>query len=95
MSLNWWSAHHVSINWGLAFEVSIAALLPLLCEEAYYVATVRHVMDKIKETLAYLNPDQIPVIIASAVLLNRDNDNGQSNMAKKVSIHVWGHTHTL
>ena len=63
ISLNW-SAHHASLNRGLAFEVSIAALLPLLREQAHSVATVRHVMDKIKETLAYLNPDQIPVITA-------------------------------
>ena len=62
-SLNW-SAHHATINRGLASEVSIAAPLPLLCEHAYYVATERYVMDKIKETLTYLNPDQIPVITA-------------------------------
>ena len=52
------------MNWGLAFEASIAALLPLLREQAYSVATVRYVMDKVKETLTYLNPDQIPVITA-------------------------------
>ena len=63
-SLNW-SAHHASINRGLAFEVSIAALLPLLREQVHSVATVRHVMDKTKETLAYLTPDQIPVINAN------------------------------
>ena len=59
-----WSAHHASLNGGLAIEVSIAALLPLLREQANSVATVRHVMDKVKETLAYLNSDQIPVITA-------------------------------
>ena len=58
------SAHHPSLNRGLAFEVSIAAILPLLHEQAHSVATVGHVMDKIKETLAYFNPDQIPVITA-------------------------------
>ena len=49
---------------GLAFEASIAALLPLLREQAHSVATVRYVMDKVKETLAYLHPNQIPVITA-------------------------------
>ena len=63
ISLNW-SAHHASMNRGLAFEASITALLPLLREQAHSVATVRHVMDKVKETLTYLNPDQIPVITA-------------------------------
>ena len=52
------------MNGGLAFEASIAALLPLLREQAYYVATVCYVMDKVKEILAYLNPNQIPVITA-------------------------------
>ena len=52
------------MNRGLAFEASITALLPLLREQAHSVATVSHVMDKVKETLTYLNPDQIPVITA-------------------------------
>ena len=52
------------MNGGLAFEASITALLHLLCEHVHSVATVRYVMDKVKETLAYLNPDQIPVISA-------------------------------
>ena len=47
ISVNW-SAHHASMNRGLAFEVSIAAILPLLREQAHSVATVRHVM-KVKE----------------------------------------------
>ena len=52
------------MNRGLAFEASIANLLPLLREQAHSVATVRHVMDKVKEMLAYLNPNQILVITA-------------------------------
>ena len=58
------SVHHASINRGLAFEVSSVALLPLLREQAHSVATVCHVMDKIKKTVAYLNLDQIPAITA-------------------------------
>ena len=57
-SLNW-SAHHASLNRGLAFEVG-SLPFSLLREQAHSVETARHVMDKIKETLAYLNPDQIP-----------------------------------
>ena len=44
-----WSAGHASMNRGLSFEVSIAALLPLIREQAHSVATVHHVMVKIKE----------------------------------------------
>ena len=54
ISVNW-SAHHASMNRGLAFEVSIAAISPLLCEQAHSVMEVN-------ETLTYLNTDQIPVI---------------------------------
>ena len=84
-SLNW-SAHHVSINWNLTFEVSIGVFLPLLREQAHSVATVCHVMDKMNKTLAYLNPDGIPVITADqhifAVLKKRYSGNGQSNTTK-------------
>lgn len=51
---------------GLVFEVStgITSLLPLLRDQAHFVATIRHVMDKNKDTVAYLNPIQTPVIAA-------------------------------
>ncbi|KAI4802927.1 hypothetical protein KUCAC02_006494 [Chaenocephalus aceratus] len=38
------------------------SLLPLLRDQAHYVATVRHVMDKIKDIVAFFNPGQVPVI---------------------------------
>ena len=59
-----WPAHHASKQRGLAFDESITSLLPLLCESAHSVATIRHVMDRVKDTVAYLNPDQTPVIAA-------------------------------
>ncbi|KAJ8357901.1 hypothetical protein AAFF_G00056470 [Aldrovandia affinis] len=49
---------------GKPFEVSITSLLPLLRDQAHSVATVKHVMDKIKEIVAFLNPGQVPVIAA-------------------------------
>ena len=59
-----WSAHHAEKKRGLAFEVSITALLPLLRDEAHSVATVRHSMNKVRDTIAHLNPGQVPVITA-------------------------------
>jgi hypothetical protein len=59
-----WSAHHASKKRGPVFEVSITSLLPLPHDQAHSVATIRHVIDKIKDTVAYLNPIQIPVIAA-------------------------------
>ena len=59
-----WSAHHAEKNAGLDFDVSITSLLPLLRDEAHSVATVRHCMDKVKDAIAYLNPNQVPVITA-------------------------------
>ncbi|KAJ8364285.1 hypothetical protein SKAU_G00131160 [Synaphobranchus kaupii] len=59
-----WSAHHASMKRSPAYEVSIASLLPLLRDQAHSVSTVRHVMNKIKDTVAFLNPGQIPVITA-------------------------------
>ena len=59
-----WPAHHASKQRGLAFDESITSLLPLLCESAHSMATIRHAMDRVKDTVAYLNPDQTPVIAA-------------------------------
>ena len=85
ISVNW-SAHHASMNGGLAFEVSIAAILPLLCEQAHSIATVRHVIEKVKETLTYLNPDDrfLPSLLISLSMqsLNRYSDNGQNSTEK-------------
>ena len=38
--------------------------LPLLRDQAHSVATVKHVMDKIREIVAFLNPSQVPIIAA-------------------------------
>lgn len=59
-----WSAHHAEKKRGLEFEVSITSLLPLLRDEAHSVATVRHSMDKVKDAISHLNPNQVPVITA-------------------------------
>ena len=42
----------------------LTALLPLLRDQAHSVATIKHVMDKISDTVAFLNPGQVPVIAA-------------------------------
>ena len=58
---------NLSISWP-AFEESICSLLPLLRESAHSVATIRHVMNRVKDTVAYLNPGQTPVIAADQPL---------------------------
>jgi len=45
-------------------EASITLLLPLLRDPAHSAATVRHVMDKIKQTVSFLNPGQVPIMTA-------------------------------
>ena len=60
-----WSAHHASKKRSAPFEVSITALLPLLQDQAHSVATIKHVMDKISDTVAFLNPGQIIPVIAA------------------------------
>lgn len=47
---------------GLAFEMSITALLSLLCDKAHSAATVRHSINKVRNTIAHLNPGKVPVI---------------------------------
>ena len=60
-----WSAHHAEKKRGLAFEVSITALLPLLCDKVHTVATVRHPMNEVRDTIIHLKPGQVPVITAN------------------------------
>jgi len=57
---------------GPVFEVSITSLLPLLRDKAHSVATIQHVMDNIKDTVAYLNPIQTPVIPANLRISKAD-----------------------
>ena len=59
-----WSVHHASKKRSALFEVSITALLPLLRDQAHSVATIKHVMGKISDTVAFLNPGQVPFIDA-------------------------------
>ena len=59
-----WSAHHASCKRSPEFEVSITSLLPLLRDLAHSVATIKHVMQKVWDAVAFLNPGQVPVITA-------------------------------
>ena len=63
-----WSAHHASQRRSQGFKVSITSLLPLLRDQAHSVATVKHVLNKVSETVAFLNPGQTPVITADQPL---------------------------
>lgn len=59
-----WSSHHADKKRSPAFQTCISSLMPLLRDQAHSVATVKHVMDKIKEAVNILNPGQVPVITA-------------------------------
>ena len=63
-----WSAHHALQRKRQGFEASLASLLLLLRDQAHSVVTVKYDMCKIKETVAFLNPGQTPVIIADQPL---------------------------
>ena len=63
-----WSANDAEKNQGRESEVSITSLLPLLRDEAHSVATVKHCMDKVRDAIAHLNPDQVPIITADQPL---------------------------
>ena len=59
-----WSAYHASQKRSPKFDVSITSLRPLLRDKAHSVAIVKHVMQKVCDTVAHLNPGQVPVIAA-------------------------------
>ena len=62
------SARYASHNRTKDIEITIAPLLPLLRNHAHSVATIKHVMNKIRETVAFLNPGQTPIITADQPL---------------------------
>ncbi|KAJ7388335.1 hypothetical protein OS493_038334 [Desmophyllum pertusum] len=59
-----WSAHHATQKRSHPFEVSISAMMPLWRDQAHSVATIKHAMAKVRDTVAFLNPGQTPVIAA-------------------------------
>ena len=63
-----WASHHASQKRSKAFEVSITSLLPLLRDQAHSVATIKHAMEKIRDTVGFLNPGQTTVIAADQPL---------------------------
>ena len=56
---------------------TIAPLLPLLRHQAHSVATIKHVMNNIRETVAFLNPGQNPVITADQPLYAWPDEYGE------------------
>ena len=63
-----WASHHATQKMSQPFEVSITSLLPLLRDQAHSVATLKHAMKNIRDTVAFLNPGQIPIIAADQPL---------------------------
>ena len=63
-----WTVHHATQKRGKPFEVSISLLLPLIRDQAHSVATTKHAMEKIRDTVAFLNPGQTPVLVADQPL---------------------------
>ena len=59
-----WSSHHSSQKRGPHVEVSLTCLLPLFQEHAHSVATIKHSMEKVRDVVKFLNPDQTPIITA-------------------------------
>ena len=63
-----WAVNHATQKRGKPFEVSISSLLPLIRDQAHSVATIKHAMEKIRDTVAFLNPGQTPVLAADQPL---------------------------
>ena len=63
-----WAVHHATLKRGKPFEVSISSLLSLIRDQAHSVATIKHAMEKIRDTVAFLNPGQTPVLAADQPL---------------------------
>lgn len=64
-----WSAHHATQKRSKPFEVRISALMPLMRDQAHSVATIKHALKKICDTVAFLNPGQTPVVVAETTFL--------------------------
>ena len=63
-----WAVYHATQKRGKPFEVSISSLLPLIRDQAHSVATIKHAVEKIRDTVAFLDPGQTPVLAADQPL---------------------------
>ena len=57
-----WSAHFASLQSQAPRSQAITALLPFFDENAHTMAMIQHSMKIVKEGVAYVNPNQTPVI---------------------------------
>ena len=57
-----WSTHFSSLQSQAPRSQAIYALLPLFDENAHTMAMIQHSMKIVKEGVAYVNPNQTPVI---------------------------------
>ena len=63
-----WEVHHATQKRGKPFKVGILSLLPLIGDQAHSVATFKHATEKIRDTVAFLNPGQTPALAADQPL---------------------------
>ena len=71
-----WAVHHATQKRGKPFEVSISSLLPLTRDQAHSVATIKHDMETIRDTVAFLNLGQTPVLAADQPLYAQSKFSG-------------------
>ena len=57
-----WSAHFASLQSQAPRSQAITALLPLFDENAHTMAMIQHSVTIVKEGVAYVNPNQTPLI---------------------------------
>ena len=60
-----WAVHHDTQKRVKQFEVSISSLLPFIIDQAHSVATIKHAIEKFRDTVAFLNPAQINLCMRS------------------------------
>ena len=81
------ASHHAMQKRSQPFEVSITSLLPLLRDQAHSVATLKHTMKKIRDTVAFLNPGQTQSKrLSSHCMLYENKSNGSDQSMERTSL---------
>ncbi len=74
-------------------------VLPLLRDQSHPVATIKHFIQKIRDTIAFLNPEQILAVAADKLLYaltNKSSGSGQTsvertNLSSSLGDCTWQH----
>ena len=63
-----WAAFHASLFTDRSLQLDVSSLLPLFQEEAHSAAMIRHAIGVVSQSVRFLNPGQVPILVCDQPL---------------------------